>query len=214
MLNSVNLVDHLVHFTLKQYMEFARISDENEARERIEEFVKTFGIKKIDNDTYEIPMQHLSAIKMDRSLLMNSGLEWKCDCGTVNNVKNGEKCLKCDFTYKDWVFKQQEDHAKNQSIRYQPITNREVACFFFGKFVSMIQYQIPKNDNLEKRVQSANIAGSITFEFLAAMEKQYDKLRDGEIFDVTNQLGSPNNEILYNKIMKTLNLHLTQIDNS
>jgi len=201
-----------VHFTLKQYMTFSGISDENEARKKVEEFVKTFGIKKIDDDTFEIPMQHFDTIRSARSY-MNTGMEWKCICGVVNNVKNGEKCLKCDFTYKDWVFKQQEEYTKNQSIRYQPVTNREVACFLFGKFTSMIQSQVPANDNLERKIQTANIAGSITFDFIKAMEKQYNELREGEIFDVMNQLGNPNNSILYGKIMMTLENDIKAIFN-
>lgn len=201
-----------MHFTLKQYMTFSGITNENEAREKIEEFVKTFGIKKIDDDTFEIPVEHFDSIKTARSYI-NTGMEWKCDCGVVNNAKNGEKCLKCDFTYKDWVFKQQEEYIKNQSIRYQPVTNREVACFLFGKFTSMLSSHIPTNDNLEMRVQTANIAGSITFDFIKAMEKQYSELREGEIFDVMNQLGNPNNSTLYNKIMMTLENEMRSIFN-
>jgi len=193
-----------MHFTLKQYMQFSGITDENEARKRIDEFIKTFGMKKIGADTYEVPTQHLSTIRSTRSLMINSGMEWKCECGVVNNAKNGEKCLKCNFTYKDWIFKQQEEYSKNQSIRYQPITDREVACFLFGRFNSMLKSQIPSNDNLETRVQVANIAGSITFDFIKSLENHYSKLREGEIFDVTNQLSDPSNSILYNKIMTIL----------
>ncbi len=185
-------------------MAFSGITDETEARQRIEEFVKAFGIKKLDNDTFDIPLHHFDSIKSVRSH-MNTGMEWKCECGVVNNAKNGEKCLKCNFTYKDWVFKQQEEYIKNQSVRYQPVTNRELACFIFGKFTSMLQGQIPKNNNLEMRVQTANIAGSITFDFIKAMEKQFNELREGEIFDVMNQLGNPNNGIMYNKDFKIIN---------
>lgn len=202
-----------MHFTLKQYMQFSGITDEVKAREKMEEFVKVFGMKKIDTDTYEIPPGHLSAARLGRSQMMNSGMEWKCECGTINNAKNGEECLKCNFTYKDWVFKQQEDFTKNQSIRYQPITNREIACFLFGKFTSMLQGQIPRNGNLEKRVQIANIAGTITFDFIKAMEKHYSELRVGEIFDVINQMGNPQNVIVYDKIMRILEKDIKQIFN-
>lgn len=192
-----------MNFTLKQYMAFSGITDEKEARERIEEFVKIFGIKKLDNNTFDIPTEHLSSIKTARSYI-NTGMEWKCECGVVNNAKNGEKCLKCNFTYRDWVFKKQEEFIKNQSIRYQPVTNREIACFIFGKFTSMLSSQMPRTDNLEMRVKSSNIAGSLTFDFLKAMEKQIPELRDGEIFDVMNQLGNPDNAVMYDKIMTTL----------
>ncbi len=194
-------------------MTFSGIKDEIEARKKIQEFVNIFGIKKIDNDTFDIPMQHFDSIKTIRSDMMNTGMEWKCECGVVNSAKNGEKCLKCDFTYRDWVFKQQEAYLKNESIRYQPITNREIACFLFGKFTSMIRSQIPTNNNLEMRVQTANIAGSITFDFIKAMEKQYNELREGEIFDVMNQLGNPINATLYNKIMLVLESDIKAIFN-
>jgi len=202
-----------VHFTLKQYMQFAGITDEAEAMERIQEFVKVFGIKKINDDTFDIPTSHLASLKIGRSEMMNTGMEWKCECGVVNNAKNGEKCLKCNFTYKDWVFRKQEEYLKNQSIRYQPITDREVACFLFGKFNHMIQSQIPKTNNLEKRVQMANIAGSITFDFIKAMESQYNTLREGEIFDLMNQLGNPNTSIIFQKIMNNLQDELKSIFN-
>lgn len=202
-----------MHFTLRQYMTFSGITDETEARQRIKEFIKVFGIKKIDNDTYEIPLHHFNSIKTARSY-MNTGMEWKCDCGVVNNAKNGEKCLKCDFTYRDWVFRQQEEFTKNHTVRYQPVTSRETACFIFGKFTSILQAQIPRNDNLELRVQTANIAGSITFDFIKAMEKLYNELRDGEIFDVMNQLGDPKNVIMYNKIMNTLESDIRAMFNS
>jgi len=192
-----------MHFSLKQYMKFSGITDEIEARQRIGEFVKIFGIKKLDNDTFDIPTKHFDTIKTARSYI-NTGMEWKCECGVVNNAKNGEKCLKCNFTYKDWVFKQQEEYMKNQSVRYQPITNREVACYLFGKFNSMIQSLIPKSNNLEMRVQTANIAGSLTFDFIKSMEKQFNELREGEVFDVMNQLGNPTNAVIYNKIMTIL----------
>ena len=193
-----------MHFTLKQYMQFSGITDEAEAMERIQEFVKVFGIKKINDTTFDIPSNHLASLKIGRSEMMNAGMEWRCECGIINNAKNGEKCLKCNFTYKDWVFKKQEDFIKNNSVRYQLITEREVACFLFGKFNSMIQSQIPKTDNLEQRVQMANIAGTITFDFLKAMEKQYNTLREGEIFDLMNQLGNPNTVIVFEKIMNNL----------
>jgi len=208
LLNSVKIVDRLVHFTLKQYMQFSGIKDEAKARDRIDEFVKAFGMKKIGPDTYEVPTQHLSTIRSTRSLMINSGMEWKCECGVVNNAKNGEKCLKCNFTYKDWIFKQQEDYTKNQSIRYQPITDREVACFLFGRFNSMLKSQIPSNDNLETRVQVANIAGSITFDFIKSLEGHYSKLREGEIFDVMNQLSQPEHHVLFGKILDVLDNEL------
>jgi len=202
-----------VHFTLKQYMQFSGITDETEAMQRIQEFVKTFGIKKIDDNTFDIPTNHLASLKIGRSQMMNTGMEWKCECGVINNAKNGEKCLKCDFTYKDWVFKQQEEYLKNQTVRYQPITDREVACYLFGKFNSMIQAQIPASDNLEKRVQMANIAGSITFDFIKSLENHYTEFREGEIFDLMNQLGNPNTAILYNKVMTILEGNLRSIFN-
>ena len=201
-----------MHFTLKQYMMFAGIDNEKEARERIEDFIKLFGIKRINDDTFDIPAQHLASIKTSRSYI-NQGMEWRCECGVVNNAKNGEKCLKCNFTYKDWVFRQQEAYIKNQSIRYQPITDREVACFLFGKFTNMLSSHMPRTDNLELRVQSANVAGSITFDFIKAMEKQYQDLRDGEIFDVMNQLGNPVNLSMYNKIMGLLEEDIKSIFN-
>jgi len=210
-LNKVKIFDHLVHFTLKQYMQFSGITDEVKARERMDGFVKAFGLKKIDTDTYEIPSGHLSSVRLGRSQLMNSGMEWRCECGTVNSAKNGEKCLKCDFTYKDWIFKQQEDFTKNQTIRYQPITDREIACFLFGKFSTMLQGQIPNSDNLEMRVQTANIAGSITFDFIKTMEKHYSELREGEVFDVVNQIGNPDIISLYNKIMEMLESDIRSI---
>lgn len=201
-----------MHFTLKQYMTFSGITDESEARERIEEFIKIFGIKKINNDTFDMPTQHFDTIKKTSSYI-NTGMEWRCECGVVNNAKNGEKCLKCNFTYRDWVFSQQEEFLKNQSIKYQPITDREVACFLFGKFTSMLQSQIPKSTNLEMRVQTANIAGSVTFDFIKVMQKQFNELREGEVFDVINQLDNPTNAIIYNKIMTTLENDIKSIFN-
>ena len=184
-------------------MKFAGITDEIEGRQRIEEFVKIFGVTKIDNDTFDIPTNYLTNIKNAKSLLI-AGMEWRCECGVVNNAKNGEKCLKCNFTYRDWVFKQHEEYLKNQTIKYQPVTDRETACFLFGKFTSMITNQMPHADNLEMRVQTANIAGSITFDFIKVMEKHFTGLRDEEVLDVIHQLGNPENAILFNKFVQLL----------
>ncbi len=194
-------------FTLKRYMEFSGITDESEARERIKSFIEMLGCKQIDKDTFDIPNQFVDTV---RSIMpdINRNMEWKCNCGTVNNVKNGEKCLKCDLTYKDWLFRQQEDYAKNLSIKYQPITDRETSCFLFGKYISMLQSRMPKHVDLKSKIKSANIAGSMTHDFTTAMEKQYNKLREGEIFDVIHQLGNPNIEIAYEKIFKTLEIDI------
>jgi len=77
----------------------------------------------------------------------------------------------------------------------------------------MIQGQMPQNDKLDQRIQTANIAGSITFDFIKSLEKHYDKLRDGEIFDVLNQLSDPGNSILYGKIMTILENDIQAIFN-
>ncbi len=165
---------------------------ETDMRRILKRGVSIGTLKEVSPDKFEMTESGMFVTRkiLDKGNQREAG-NWKCTkCQTINNMLNGNKCLKCDYSFEDniasEIFKKEKE-----TLKYPKITEKETLIFLLGQltgFGMMLSY--PRNISM---IHKINLNDDIT-EMLSLVtnqvRKQFTTISNEEFNEIMIQLNA------------------------
>jgi len=193
--------------SIKSFKEICTITKIPEAdmRKILQKALKIGAVKEVSPDMFEMTESGMYVIKniMTRGPGTESGM-WTCTkCKTINNILNGNKCMKCDYSIQDNLASEALKKERKE-LKYPKVTERETMIFLLGQMTGLaMNFKPPKGmsmiQELEFRRDVSNMFASLSME----LKDYFSSVPNDEFAEVMTQLDAVKTlPIMSNIIMK------------
>jgi len=179
---------------------------ETAMRKIIQRALKIGTMKEVSPDVFEMTETGMYITK--NVLTGGSGKEagmWTCiKCNTINNILNGNKCIKCDYSIQDNLASEALKKERKK-LEYPKVTQRETMIFLLGQMTGLaMNVAPPKNmsmiQELEFRKSVTGMFASLTIE----LKNTFSTIADDEFAEIMVQLDAVKTLPIMNDIIKKL----------
>jgi len=175
-------------------------------REIIQKAVKTGTLKEVSPDVFEMTKAGMFVTKniMSGGYGKESGM-WTCTkCKTINNILNGDKCIKCDYSFQDNLASE-ELKKERKELKYPKVTQRETMIFLLGQMTGLAMNVTPPKDismiqELEFRRSVTGMFASLSIE----LKDHFSTIANDEFAEIMTQLDAVKTLPIMRDIIKKL----------
>jgi len=192
----------------KSFKEICAITKipETDLRKIIQNAIKTGTMKEISPDVFEMTESGMYVTKniMTRGMGKESGM-WTCTkCNTINNILNGSKCMKCDYSIKDNLASEALKKERKE-LKYPKVTERETMIFLLGQMTGLaLNFPHPKDMSM---IQELEFRKSVTevFALLSIeLKNSFSTIVNDEFAEIMVQLDAVKTMPIMNDMMEKL----------
>ena len=169
---------------------------ETDMRRILKKGIARGTLKEVSPDVFEMTESGMFVTRkiIDRGYQRGYQREagnWKCTkCQTINNMLNGSKCLKCDYSFEDnlasEIFKREKENFK-----YPKVTEKETLIFLLGQltgFGMVLSY--PRNIPMMHKINLNEDISEILSLVTKQIKKQFTTISDEEFDEIMIQLNA------------------------
>lgn len=149
-------------------------------------------LKEVSPDRFEMTESGMFVTRkiIDGGYQREAG-SWKCTkCQIINNMLNGSKCLKCEYSFEDnlasEIFKREKE-----TFKYPKITEKETLIFLLGQlagFGMMLGHS--RNISMMQKMNLNEDISEILSLITKQMRKQFTTISDEEFDEIMIQLNA------------------------
>jgi len=194
--------------TTRSFKDLCAMTKISEAtmREILQKALKIGTIKEVSPDMFEMTVSGMYVTKniLSEGFGKESGM-WTCTkCNTINNVLNGSKCMKCNYSIQDNLASEALKKERKK-LRYPKVTERETMIFLLGQMTGLaMNFSQPKDmsmiQELEFRKSVTDMFASLTIE----LKNSFSTIASDEFAEIMTQLDAVKTLPIMNDIIKKL----------
>jgi len=162
-------------------------------------------LKEVSPDIFEMTDAGMFITnKISKGYQRDEGV-WTCTkCNTINNLLNGSKCLKCNYSFEENLASDMFEREKKK-LEYPKITERETLIFLFGQMAGVaMSMPHPKNISRIQNVELDNYMAKALVLLSVEIKKQFTTISDDECAEVMVQLNTFRTTPIMNEAIKKL----------
>jgi len=179
---------------------------EPDMRKIIQKALKTGTLKEVSPDLFEMTEAGMYVTKniMSGGYGKESGM-WGCTkCNTINNILNGNKCIKCDYSFQDNLASEALKKEKRE-LRYPEVTERETMIFLLGQMTGLAMNFSPPKDmsmmqHMEFKINVTEMFASLSIE----LKNSFSTVTNDEFTEIMTQLDAVKTLPIMKDIIKKL----------
>jgi len=175
-------------------------------RKILDKAVKTGTVKEVSPDMFEMTETGMFVTKniMSRGMGKESGI-WTCTkCNTVNNILNGNKCLKCDYSIQDNLASEALKKERKE-LKYPKVTERETMIFLLGQMTGLaMNFPHPKNMSMIQKLEFSRSITEVFATLSIELKDHFSSVVDDEFAEIMTQLDRVKTMPIMNDIVKKL----------
>jgi len=172
----------------------------------LQKALKTGTVKEVSPGMFEMTV---SGMYVTRNILSKgfgtaAGM-WVCTkCKTINNILNGNKCMKCDYSLQDNLASEALKKERKE-LKYPKVTERETMIFLLGQMTGLaMNFQPPKDmsmiEGLEFRRDVTKMFASLSME----LKDYFSSVPNDEFAEIMTQLDAVKTLPIMSDILKKL----------
>ena len=179
---------------------------EADMRKIIQRALKIGTVKEVSPGMFEMTVSGMYVTKniLSRGFGQESGM-WTCTkCNTINNILNGNKCMKCDYSIQDNLASEALKKERKE-LKYPKVTERETMIFLLGQMTGLaMNFQPPKDvsmiQELEFRRDVTKMFASLSME----LKDYFSSVPNDEFAEIMTQLDAVKTLPIMSDILKKL----------
>lgn len=180
---------------------------EVELRKILEKAMKTGTIKEVLPDMFEITESGEFIIKkiITNGMSRDAGT-WKCTkCDVINNILNGNNCLKCNYSFKDNLASE-ELKKRKRKLLYPQVTDRETLIFLLGQSTGLAMNfsHLPKKSIMGDEMSFDKTITDVFLPLTVELAHQFPTVSQDEISEIMIQLDATKTLPIINNAIKKL----------
>jgi len=175
-------------------------------REILQKALKTGTVKEVSPGMFEMTETGMYVTKniLSGGFGKESGM-WICTkCNTINNILNGNKCMKCDYSIQDNLASEALKKERKK-LKYPKVTERETMIFLLGQMTGLaMNFKPPKDmsmiQELEFRRDVTKMFASLSME----LKDYFSSVPNDEFAEIMTQLDAVKTLPIMSDILKKL----------
>ena len=168
--------------------------------------IKMGTLKEVSPDVFEMTDAGIFITnKMTEGQQRDDYSIWECTkCKTVNNLLNGSKCIKCNYSFDDHLASKALEEEKKE-LKYPKVTERETLIFLFGEMAGVaLSLPHPKNMSMAQSVNFDNFLTKSLALLAVEIKKQFTTLTNEECNEIMVQLNALRTTPIMNEAINKL----------
>jgi len=195
--------------SIKSFKEICTMTriPEADLRKIIQRALKIGTVKEVSPDMFEMTEAGMYVTKniMTRGPGKESGM-WVCTkCSTINNILNGNKCMKCDYSIQDNLASEALKKEKKQ-LKYPKVTQRETMIFLLGQMTGLaMNFSPPKNMSMIQKLGFSKDVSKMFASLSMELKDYFSSVPNDEFAEIMTQLDAVKTLPIMSDIIKKLN---------
>ena len=164
---------------------------EDRMKNNLESAMKSGFVKKLENGKYAMSLSGMY-VGSNASPFRKPDFDassWKCTkCDTINNLLNGNKCMKCGYSFEENMGSKIFELEK-MNFKYPKVSDREVIIFIIGHLTGM-GMSFPKAPGMSRdgTLQMEGILASVLSDMVSTLCKKFPEVPRDEVTECMIQL--------------------------
>jgi len=186
---------------------------EADLRKIIQKALKTGTVKEVSPDMFEMTEAGMYVTK--NIMFGDSGKEagmWMCTkCNTINNILNGNKCMKCDYSIQDNLASEALKKERKE-LKYPKVAERETMIFLLGQMTGLaMNFSPPKDMPMMQRLEFSKDVSTMFASLSMELKDYFSSVSNDEFAEIMTQLDAvktlPIMSDILKKLKKTFDTH-------
>jgi len=179
---------------------------EPDMRKILQKALKTGTVKEVSPDMFEMTETGMYVTKniLSRGMGQESGM-WTCTkCNTINNILNGNKCIKCDYSIQDNLASEALKKERKE-LKYPKVTERETMIFLLGQMTGLaMNFSPPKDMSMMQRLEFSKDVSKMFASLSMELKDHFSSVSNDEFAEIMTQLDAVKTLPIMSDIIKKL----------